>query len=68
MTLGTLATVIAARATNLVLFVVQSDSYEITGNQPIPAAGQIDFPALARGVGFQAVTAFAVRKRYLNVG
>jgi thiamine pyrophosphate-dependent acetolactate synthase large subunit-like protein len=58
MTLGTLATVIAARATNLVLFVVQNDSYEITGNQPIPAAGQIDFPTLARGAGFRRVYYF----------
>ena len=58
MTLGTLATVIAAQATNLVLVVVQNDSYEITGNQPIPAAGHIDFPTLARGAGFRRVYCF----------
>ena len=58
MTLGTLATVIGARATNLVLFVVQNETYEITGNQPIPGAGQIDFPGLARGAGFRRVYYF----------
>lgn len=58
MTLGTLATIIGAHATNLVLIVVQNDSYEITGNQPIPAAGQIDFSTLARGAGFQRVYDF----------
>ena len=58
MTLGTLATVIGARAANLVLFVVQNETYEITGNQPIPGAGQIDFPGLARGAGFRRVYYF----------
>jgi len=58
MTLGTLATVTAAGAKNLVLFVVQNETYEITGNQAIPAAGRIDFPLLARGAGFQRVYYF----------
>jgi thiamine pyrophosphate-dependent acetolactate synthase large subunit-like protein len=58
MTLGTLATVVASRAANFVLFVIQNDSYELTGNQPIPAAGRIDFARLARSVGFDRVYSF----------
>ncbi len=58
MTLGTLATVVDADARNLVLFVVENESYEITGNQPIPAAGRIDFASVARGMGFTRVYSF----------
>jgi len=66
MTLGTLATITAARADNMVLFVIQNDSYEITGNQPIPAAGRIDFAALARGAGFARVHHFEEAGLYRN--
>lgn len=58
MTLGTLATIVSAGAENLVLIVVENDAYEITGNLPIPAAGRLDFPALARGAGFKRVYSF----------
>jgi thiamine pyrophosphate-dependent acetolactate synthase large subunit-like protein len=52
MTLGTLVTAVENGATNLVLFVIQNDTYEITGNQPIPGARRVDFPAMARAAGF----------------
>jgi thiamine pyrophosphate-dependent acetolactate synthase large subunit-like protein len=58
MTLGTLATIVAAGATNFTLFVIQNDSYELTGHQEIPAAGHIDFAQLARGAGFEHVYYF----------
>jgi thiamine pyrophosphate-dependent acetolactate synthase large subunit-like protein len=58
MTLGTLATVVDTQAENLVLFVIQNESYEITGNQPIPGAGRLDFTLLARGAGFRRVYYF----------
>jgi sulfopyruvate decarboxylase subunit beta len=58
MTLGTLATVVHVRATNFALFVIQNNTYEVTGNQPIPAAGHIDFAQLARGAGFEHVYYF----------
>jgi thiamine pyrophosphate-dependent acetolactate synthase large subunit-like protein len=58
MTLGTLATVTASGARNFVLFVVQNDSYEITGNQEIPAGDRLDFILLARGAGFRRVYYF----------
>ncbi len=58
MSLGTLVTAAQAAAGNFILFVIQNDSYEITGNQPIPGAGRIDFSELARGAGFAAVFSF----------
>ena len=48
----------AAGTKNFILFVVQNETYEITGNQEIPAGGRIDFPLLARGAGFQRVYYF----------
>jgi sulfopyruvate decarboxylase subunit beta len=58
MTLGTLATTVSTGATNFVLFVVENGSYEITGHQPIPGAGRVDFAALARAAGFPRVFRF----------
>jgi len=58
MTLGTLVTITAARAQNLVLFVIQNGTYEITGNQPIPAWDKVDFSAFARGAGFTRIYRF----------
>lgn len=58
MTLGTLVTIVQADARNLVLFVLENGTYEITGNQPIPGAGRVDFPGLARAAGFRRVYSF----------
>jgi len=58
MTLGTLATVIGSGATNYLLIVVENGSYEITGHQPIPGRGSLDFAAMARGAGFPRVFRF----------
>ena len=58
MSLGTLVTIVASGATNLVLFVLQNDTYEVTGNQAIPGAGRVDFAAMARAAGFSRVHAF----------
>lgn len=58
MALGTLATAVQAAAKNYILWVVQNDTYEITGNQSIPGAGRIDFAMLARGAGFSRVYSF----------
>jgi thiamine pyrophosphate-dependent acetolactate synthase large subunit-like protein len=53
MSLGTLVTIVEAGVRNLLLFVAVNGTYEITGNQPIPAARRIDFAALARAAGFE---------------
>lgn len=58
MSLGTLVTVIASGTANLLLFLLENDTYEITGNQPLPAAGKVDFPALATAAGFERVYDF----------
>ena len=55
MTLGTLATVAGVAATNLVLIVVDNGTYEITGSQPVPSAGSIDYAAMAEAAGFPRV-------------
>jgi thiamine pyrophosphate-dependent acetolactate synthase large subunit-like protein len=55
MTLGTLVTIIDSGAENLVLFVLENGTYEITGNQKIPGADRVDFPGLARAAGFPRV-------------
>jgi thiamine pyrophosphate-dependent acetolactate synthase large subunit-like protein len=58
MCLGTLALAVEQQARNFVLFVLQNDTYEITGNQPVPGAAGVDFTLLARGAGFRSVYAF----------
>jgi thiamine pyrophosphate-dependent acetolactate synthase large subunit-like protein len=58
MSLGTLATVAESGARNLFLFVVQNDSYEVTGNQRIPGAGRLDWASIARGAGIERAFAF----------
>ncbi|HSM62155.1 MAG TPA: thiamine pyrophosphate-dependent enzyme [Longimicrobiales bacterium] len=52
MTLGTLATVVGSGARNLVLFVVDNGTFEITGHQPVPGDGTVDYAAIARAAGF----------------
>jgi sulfopyruvate decarboxylase subunit beta len=58
MNLGTLVTIVGSRAKNLVLFVLENGTYEITGNQPIPGGDQVDFPGLAMAAGFPMVYSF----------
>ena len=43
MSLGTLITIANNSVKNLLLFVTENDTYEVTGNQPIPGAGKISF-------------------------
>jgi len=58
MTLGTLVTAVQSGATNLVLFIVENGTYEITGNQPVPGTGFVDFVAMAHAAGFQRTFSF----------
>jgi thiamine pyrophosphate-dependent acetolactate synthase large subunit-like protein len=57
MNLGSLVTIAAEAPPNLVVVVCDNGAYEVTGAQPTPGAGQVDWPALARAAGFQAVVA-----------
>lgn len=58
MNLGTLVTICQSPPDNLVLFVLQNNTFEVTGNQPIPGAGIISLAAMARGAGFSQVHEF----------
>lgn len=58
MCLGTLATIVETGAQNFVLIVSDNGKYEITGNQPVACAGQIDYALLAEAVGFARVYRF----------
>jgi len=64
MSLGTLATVVQANPANFILFVLQNGTYEITGNQPIPAALSVDFAAMACAAGFRRIYSFADAHTY----
>ena len=64
MSLGTLATIIASGARNLVLFVIDNAAYEITGSQPTPGAGVLDFTAMARAAGFRRAYRFDDAEAY----
>lgn len=59
MTLGTLVTITGSGATNVLLVVVENGSYEITGHQPVPGVGKVDFGGLAAAAGFRRVYRFA---------
>ena len=58
MSLGTLVTIAALAPTNLILFVVENGTYEITGNQPVPGSGRTSLAGMAREAGFPCVFRF----------
>ena len=64
MSLGTLVTIAQSGAENLVLFVIQNESYEITGNQPVPGATRTDYVLLAHGAGIRRAFFFDDPQRY----
>lgn len=64
MTLGTLATAVGAAATNYVLVVSDNGEFEITGHQPVAAAGRIDYADLAEAAGFREVFRFSDARAY----
>jgi len=76
MNLGALVSVAAAGPANLVLIVFINGTYEVTGSQPVPGAGLVDYAALARAAGFESVHAYAsldawrddVRRRVAEAG
>ena len=59
MNLGSLASIVSARASNLIVLVFDNGTYEVTGSQPVPGAGTVDYAAVARGCGFGSVFEFA---------
>jgi sulfopyruvate decarboxylase subunit beta len=66
MNLGSLASIVAAKATNLVTIVFDNGVYEVTGQQPTAGSAEgrggkpaVDFGAIARACGFDAVHRFS---------
>ena len=66
MNLGTLASIVAARANNLAVIVFDNGVYEVTGQQPTAASSNaraggaaVDFSAVARACGFDAAHRFS---------
>lgn len=64
MSLGSLVTIAQCRARNLLLFIAQNDTYEVTGNQAVPGAGAVDFRALALACGFPHAFHFDTASTY----
>jgi len=64
MTLGTLVTAAQSAAANFILFVVENSTYEITGNQPVPGAGFVNYEAMARAAGFPHAFSFSDAEDY----
>lgn len=58
MNLGSLVSIVGARAANMVVIVFDNGVYEVTGAQPTPASNGVDFAAIARGSGFRSVHTF----------
>ena len=54
MQLGVLASIAGCAPANLYHVVLVNGVYETSGQQPIPAAGSVDFAALALGAGYRA--------------
>ena len=66
MNLGSLVSIAAARATNVVVIVFDNGVYEVTGAQPLPSPGGVDFAAIARGSGFTSVFEYSDGDRWRN--
>ena len=59
MNLGSLVSIVSAGVSNLSLVVFDNGTYEVTGSQPIPGAGVVDYTQIARGAGFRVVHSFS---------
>ncbi|MDA0334405.1 MAG: thiamine pyrophosphate-dependent enzyme [bacterium] len=55
MCLGSLVTITGQPAPNYTLIITENGTYEVTGNQPVPGAGNVDFGGLARAAGVREV-------------
>ncbi|MEW6751722.1 MAG: thiamine pyrophosphate-dependent enzyme [Candidatus Latescibacterota bacterium] len=64
MCLGTLVTLAHLRPPNYTLVIVDNGTYEVTGNQPIPGQGLVDFAAMARGAGCPHVHVVATQAQF----
>ena len=66
MQLGSLASIAGAAPANFYHFVLVNGVYETSGFQPIPAAGIVDFAAMAKGAGYRAGVRVRRHRRILR--
>jgi len=59
MNLGSLVSIADARATNLIVVMFENGVYEVTGEEPVPGAGAVDFGAIAKAAGFCSTFEFS---------
>ncbi len=64
MTLGTLATIVESGSKNIILFVIDNGTYEITGSQKVPGAGVVQWADLAAAAGFPRTYVFEDAAEY----
>ena len=55
MCLGTLVTIAQVAPPNLTIVITENGTYEVTGNQRVPGADQVDYELLCRGAGLDQV-------------
>lgn len=59
MNLGLLVSIVDAKVENLTIVVFENGVYEVTGSEPTPGAGSVDFAAMARAAGFRSTFEFS---------
>ena len=59
MCLGTLVTIAQVAPPNLTIVITENGTYEVTGNQRVPGADQVDYELLCRGAGLHQVQTVA---------
>ena len=58
MGLGVLVTIAEQKPANFYHFILDNACYATTGGQPVPNAEQVDYPAMARGAGYERAYSF----------
>lgn len=58
MNLGSFVSIASSGVTNMVVIVFDNGSYEVTGSQPVPGSGRVDYAAIAKASGFADCAGF----------
>ena len=66
MNLGSLVSIAAAGASNMLVIVFDNGSYEVTGSQPVPGAGKVNYSQFGMGAGFAACAQFLDLEAWRN--
>jgi phosphonopyruvate decarboxylase len=55
MNLGSLVTIRGSGVKNMIVIVFDNATYEVTGSQPVPSGGAVDYATIAHGAGFRSI-------------